>query len=108
MKSLSRDQITTRKEQAERFVRGVLGDDERADEIADESIEDYAERRKIHITNPQRRGTRMSTKQELQERIRELEEENEELSDQLEEIADIVSPDGEESEEGEEEGFEED
>lgn len=41
MKSLSRDQLQTRKDQAVRFTQNVLGDSDRADEIADESLEDY-------------------------------------------------------------------
>jgi hypothetical protein len=36
-------------------VRDVLSDAERAEEIEDESLEDYAERSKIRITNPPRR-----------------------------------------------------
>src|ERR1035441_2958816 len=52
MKSLTREQLQTRKEQAVRFTQNVLGDSDRADEIADESLEDYAERRTIQLTNP--------------------------------------------------------
>ena len=55
MKELTRDQLQARKEKAVRFVRDVLADPNRADEIADESLEDYAQRRKIQITNPTNR-----------------------------------------------------
>lgn len=99
-KALTREQLQGRKEKAVRFVRTVLQDDERADEIADESLEDYAERRKIKLLNP--RGEPMATKQELLDQIRELEEENETLQSQLDEVADIVAPP--EEEEGEDEG----
>lgn len=90
MKTLTRKQLEGRKEKAVRFVRDVLEDPERADEIADESLEHYAERRKIQMVNPRRE--RMATKEELKDRIRELEEENDDLQDQLDKIADIAAP----------------
>ena len=43
LKSLTREQLQSRKEQAVRFTRDVPGDPDRAEEIADESLEDYAE-----------------------------------------------------------------
>jgi hypothetical protein len=49
---LTREQLQSRKEQAVRFTREVLQDPDRAEEIAEESLEDYADRRKIEITNP--------------------------------------------------------
>jgi hypothetical protein len=39
VKALTRTQLQSRKEKAVRFTRDVLGDPERADEIADESLE---------------------------------------------------------------------
>ena len=100
MKTLTRDQVEGRKERAVTFVRNVLGDDDRADEIEDESLEDYAERRKIEIINPRRSNTMPSNK-ELQERIQELEDENEELRDQVDAVADIVAPEEDDDEEDE-------
>ena len=44
-KSLTREQIQSRKDKAVRFTRDVLDDPERAEEIAEESLESYAERR---------------------------------------------------------------
>lgn len=90
-KALTREQLERRKEQAVRFTENVLDDPDRADEIADESLEDYAERRHIKLLNP-RCQTTMPSKAELMERIRELEEENDELQDQLDKIADIAAP----------------
>ena len=101
MKQLTRDQLQSRKEKAVRFVRDVLGDPDRAEEITEESLEDYAARRKIHIANPNRRR-RMATKRELAEQIKELEEENTELQDQLDAIADIVGGEEEEDEDDQE------
>ena len=56
-KSVTRDQLQSRKDKAFRFKRYALGDPERADEIAGESVEGYAERRKITLTNPNGRST---------------------------------------------------
>ena len=53
-KALTRDQVEARKEKAVRFTRDVLDDPDRADEIEDESLEDYAARRKIKIINSRR------------------------------------------------------
>ena len=96
-KALTREQLEGRKEKAVRFVRDVLGDPDRADEIADESLEDYAERRHITLLNPRCR-TAMPSKAELTQRIRELEEENDDLQDQLDRVADIVAPPEDEDE----------
>lgn len=109
MKQLTRKQLEGRKAKAVRFVRDVVGDAERADEIAAESLEDYAARRKFEIVNPQRRGI-MPKKTiqdyraeiaDLKDEISELEEVNEALEDQLDEIANIVAPEEEEEEEDE-------
>ena len=101
VKALTPEQLQARKEKAVRFVRDVLQDPDRADEIEDESLEDYAARRRIQILNPTR-GRTMPTKQELLDQIRELEDENSELQDQLDAVADIVAPaDEDEEDEGE-------
>ena len=98
MKSLTRDQLQSRKDQAVRFTQNVLGDPDRADEIEDESLEDYAERRKIQLANSgRRRNGSMATKQELQDQIADLQDENQQLQDQLDAITDIVSPDDDDS-----------
>ncbi|MBZ5644559.1 MAG: hypothetical protein LAO19_17525 [Acidobacteriia bacterium] len=118
MKTLTRNQLAGRKEKAVRFVSDVLDDPERADEIADESLEDYAERRKIQILknphggnmprvrlmNPPRiSNSRRQTLQpnpqsgrgELLARIRELQQENDELQGKLDKVADLAeAPEG--------------
>ncbi len=105
-KALTRDQLAARKEKAVRFVRDVLADPDRADEIEDESLEDYAARRRIEIVdNPRRRRNAMPKRRtvaDLEAEIEELREENEGLQDQLDAVADIVAP--EDEEEGDEEG----
>lgn len=103
MKRLTRKQVQGRKEKAVRFVEDLLGDPDRADEIADESLEHYAARRRIEIINPKGRKL-MATKQQLEHQIRDLEDENQDLQERLDEILDIVAPEEEEEEEGEELG----
>ena len=101
MKTLTRKQLESRKAKAVRFTHDVLGDSDRADEIEDESLEHYAERRHIQIQNP--KGVRhmaVRTRRELLDRIEELETENEDLQSRLGEIKDIIG-DEEEEEEGE-------
>jgi len=99
VKRLTRDQVEARKEKAVRFVQDVLDDPERASEIEDESVEDYAERRKFEIVNPTRRVNTVASKAELEQRIEELESENEELQSRLDEVLDIVAPPEDEVEE---------
>jgi hypothetical protein len=97
MTSLNLDQLASRKAQAVRFTRDVLGDVDRADEIEDESPEGYAERRGIEIVNPSRRRNAImangKTKAELEAEIADLREENDQLQDALDAIADIVGGD---------------
>jgi hypothetical protein len=113
VKPLARDQLQSRKKQAVRFTRDVLDDPDRAEEIADESLEDYAERRKIQITNPSNRRNaimaRSKSKAELEAENADLKDENAELQDQLDTIADIVAPaDEDEDENGSADDEEED
>ena len=94
-------------------MRDVLDDPERANEIADEPLEDYAERRKIQIVGNPRGGSmairvfnprrvsnpRQQMKQanpqagrsELLARIRELQQENDQLQDTLDKVADVAA-----------------
>jgi hypothetical protein len=96
VKTLTRAELGSRKAQAVRFTRDVLGDPERADEIEAESLEDYAERRRVKLLNSfERRDMNMarsSTKVQLEDRIDELEQENQDVQDQLDAVADIVEP----------------
>jgi hypothetical protein len=74
MKTLTREQLAKRKSQAVRFTEDVLGDPERADEIRGESLEEYAERKRIELTNPMSRGGNAMGKS-LRQRVEELEAE---------------------------------
>jgi hypothetical protein len=104
VKTLTREQLQSRKDKAVRFVRDVLDDPDRADEIEDEDLEDYADGRHIELINPRRtesmaNGGNGRTKQDLLDEIADLQAENQDLQDQLDAIADIVSPPEEEDEE---------
>jgi hypothetical protein len=103
MKALTREQLQKRKESAVRFARDVREDDELADQIENESLQEYAEHRHIRLLNPTRKEKNMPvpTRRELTERIEELETENEELQSRLDEIADLVAEEEEEPEPGE-------
>jgi hypothetical protein len=90
MKALTRDQITDRKEKAARFVENVLGDPDRAEEIEDESIEDYAARRKFQILENPNGGFMQklvanptTTKGELLEQLAQVRQERDQLQEQL-------------------------
>jgi len=97
-KTLTREQLQGRKDKAVRFVRDVQGDSQRAIEIEDESLDDYAARGRIELSNPGRERMHPMPRKtvddyraeidELKSDIQELEEENEGLQGQLDQIAD--------------------
>ena len=105
MKRLTREQLQSRKDAAVRFLRGVKDLPERAAEVEDESLEDYADRRHIELINLGRRSNNMAnggngrTKQDLLDEIADLRADNQDLQDQLDAIADIISPEEEDEEE---------
>jgi hypothetical protein len=108
------EQARKKKEQAEKFTREVLEDDDRADEIAAMSPEEYAAgrgkqinpnlggtvKRKVSTqentrTNPTEAALQMATKaidkqNELQQRVRELENELDDRDKMLDAIGDII------------------
>jgi hypothetical protein len=108
VKALTRAQLESRQDKAVRFTRDVLDDPDRADEIADEDLEEYAERRGIQITNPSRRRDAImattKSKAELEAEIDDLKDENAELQDQLDTIADIVAPADEDGDDDDDNG----
>ena len=106
MKTLTRKQLESRRAKAVRFTRDVRDDPDRADEIENESLEEYAQERRIKLLNPNRGRTTMptQTRRELLDRISELEEQNEELQEKVDSIADIIGDD--ETEEDDDSGEE--
>lgn len=51
-KSKTREQLERLQDKAVRFLRDVVGDDDKADEIEGLSVEEYADRKRIHLANP--------------------------------------------------------
>lgn len=100
VKTLTRAQLESRKARAVRFARDVREDDDLADTIEDETLEEYAQKRHIKLSNPKTGVKYMAvpTRSELIRRIKELEDENEDLQSRLDEIGDLVSPEEEEEE----------
>jgi hypothetical protein len=95
--TLTGEQLQSRKGRAVRFVRDVSGDPDRAAEIEDEDLDDYADRRRILLANfngdaNMANDGNSRTKADLLDEIDQLQQENQDLQDQLDAIADIVSP----------------
>jgi DNA-binding ferritin-like protein len=86
----------------------VLKDVERADEIAAETPEAYAERKRVTIKNPSLKEQSMSSLKQLKETVKEQATMIEELEEELEALRTAVSsaaellPDDEEEEEDDE------
>ena len=96
VKSLTREQVQSRKDKAVRFLEDVLDDPERAAEVEAEDVESYADRRKMQLTNLGRtrrmaNGGNGRTNEDLLDELDALQRENQDLRDQLDAIADIVS-----------------
>jgi hypothetical protein len=53
---LTWEQIAERKGKGVRFLRNVVQDDDRADDLEDETLEDYAERKRFAVANPLTHG----------------------------------------------------
>jgi hypothetical protein len=92
-------QVETAKLRAENFVRNVQGDDERADEIADETKEEYAERKGFVIENPSRTATnklgakQMATKQEVEHELEQAYERIATLEEHIQNGAELLDDD---------------
>lgn len=100
----SEEQAETAKQRASRFLRDVVGDDDRADEIEDESLDEWLEETGRRIENPttQQRRNNMpatKTKADLLEENEALKEENEALNERLNQIFDIAADPDDESDE---------
>lgn len=98
------EQVEAMQKKAVRFAENVLMDEDKATELESLSPEEYADRKRLRIINPERKtGTmpKQPTRAELQERIEELEE-------KLDAIADLAGADEEDEEDEEEEQDEDD
>jgi hypothetical protein len=112
MKQRTFQQVQIAKQKAESFVREVLGNESRAGEIAAESVEDYAERKRVTIKNPTVKERAMASKREREleavktfqgEMIEQLEEELDTLRAAVRSTAALV-PDDDDDEEDSEDG----
>jgi hypothetical protein len=108
VKSLTREQVQSRKDKAVRFLEDVLDDPERAAEVEAEDVESYADRRKIQLINPRRtdmaNGGNGRTKEDLLDEIDDLRAENQDLQDRLDAIGDIVGPEEEDEDDEDSDG----
>lgn len=80
MKTRTYKQVEAAKRRAEQAAEKLMGDDSRASEFADMSVDEYAELRGISIQNPKKGGTQMAS------RIQELESQLEEANTRIEEL----------------------
>ena len=94
----------TAKQRAVLFTRNVLGDEDRADEIEDASLDDWLEEtgRRITKPNPQPRSKQKmpaKTRQDLIEENKILQSENETLNERLNQIFDLAAESDDDEEE---------
>lgn len=103
-RQLTREQVETRQQKAVQFTEQVRDDPERAGEIADMSVEEYAEQRGFKLINPTKRSVTLMPKSrsELIQENRDLKEQVADLEDRLDQIADLVGEEEEEEPTGEE------
>jgi hypothetical protein len=69
VKALTREQAQTRKDKAIRFVENVLDDPDHADDIRDEDLESWAQRKHIRLISNPPRSRNTVTKQDLQDTL---------------------------------------
>ena len=83
---MTRAQVVGRKAKAARFLRDVLDDPDRADEVERESVEDYAARRHFVISNPQLEEVTLMPKEKLEDVL----SDRDALLDKLESVRDDI------------------
>jgi len=96
------------RQRAVRFLEKVVDDSEKAEEFDNMTTEEYAERKRIRLTNPLRDRAlkrkeqvvkKPKSRTELQDRIAELEEENRDLRDKIDGVLEVIdSEDGDNEE----------
>jgi hypothetical protein len=110
-KILTRVQAETAKKRAETFLRNVLQDDDRADEVAGQSVDEWAEETGRTITEERMTNPIMETKTELQGTIDQINDlvadaldpinTREDIVDKLQQIDDLLNDDSDEDDSGE-------
>lgn len=93
-KVLTRDQAETAKKRAISFLRNVLQDDDRADEVESEDLDQWAEETGRTITNPTKRKTTLMangvSKADLQDALDQIGDVVADALDPASERADLV------------------
>ena len=115
MKTKTLDQVTAMQRKAVRFLRDIVGDEDKADEIESLSPDEYAERKRVQVvvaanpkSNPRRMTMTRKTRAELEDEVRELKDYVGELEEKLETIADLVGEEDEDEEEDEDDDGDDD
>jgi hypothetical protein len=106
VKSLTREQVQSKKDKAVRFLEDVLDDPQRAAEVEAEDLESYADRRHFQIVNSGRTETMANgrSKEDLLSEIDDLRAENQDLQDRLDAIGDIIGPEEEDEDDEDSDG----
>ena len=115
MKERTYQQVEAAKRRAEIAASNLMGDESRADDFADMSVEEYAELRGIKIQNPNKKETSMAAKIPLAEQVSELKAQLRDAQERVDELEsgqeDVLEALGlevvEDDEEIEDEDFEE-
>ena len=97
-KILTREQAQARKDAASRFAANVLNDEDLADSIESEDLDDWVERKRITLVdNPGKRSLKMAngsadprSKSELLDAIDDLQQQVDDLNDTLDSIMDLA------------------
>jgi regulator of replication initiation timing len=111
---ITKDAVAKKHQQAVTFAERI-GNDELANELANLSLEEYAERRNFIVENPSMKGNRamatttgegdvfdvITAVTKIQEENNELRAENERLNQKLDTIYEVTSDDSDEDEDGE-------
>jgi hypothetical protein len=102
-RNLKYEKARGRKAKAVRFLRDVLDDPDRADEVEAESVEDYAARRHLVIKNPRERRVKTMPREKFEDVQSDRDALLDKLEDVRDEIDDILGEHGDEEEEDDDE-----
>jgi hypothetical protein len=97
-KQYTADEVQQKQDKAVKFLRDVVGDDDKASEFEDMSLDEYAQHKNIQIVNRGERSPQMAngdprTKSELLAEI-------DDLNAQLDAINDVLNPPDDDDDDG--------
>jgi hypothetical protein len=98
------EQAAAAQKKAVRFAADVLEDDDKANELESLTVEEYADRKRLHIvtSNPRKKTTPMpKSRAQLIEENSQLQEEVEDLNLKLDQIISLAAPDDDECDDDE-------